>query len=460
MAEVLIVEDEFSIGQLTSEHLRDEGYEVVHVLSAGDAIKYFEAGNTPSGVILDIWLEGSNMDGIGLLKYIKSRKQHIPVIMVSGHGNIETAIQSVRLGAYDFIEKPFKAEKLLIVLQRAIEASILSEENTTLKEQYLQNAELIGVSKSIGQLKRAALLAAASSSRIMIYGSHGSGKTALARLIHEHSHRSRKPFHILCCSNLQVDEIESELFGIETKKKTKQGILEKCHQGTLMLDEISEMPLSIQGKLLQFLQCNTLHRLGSDKEIKVDVRVIGASSKNVDEELNSGRLNQSLYYRLNVIPLTIEPLTKRKEDIQPLIEHFIKHFATTLNLTSKILLPETIAIMEIYDWPGNVRQLSNVIEWLYIMLPHDTINISPDMLPDTLLNSLDSKHCHLNPITNEMLNKELKIARELFERDYLTAQLSKFGWNISKTAAFIGMDRTALHRKIRSLNIVLLEQKL
>ncbi len=453
MAHILIVDDEADIRELIADILRDEGYQPLCASSASEAIQCFENGELPSAVVLDIWLEGSEMDGIGILKYVKSNHQNIPVIMISGHGNIETAVQTIRFGAYDFIEKPFKAEKLIIMVNRAIEAFRLAQENKALKLQEKLIGELIGASKAIQQLKAAALMAAPSNSRIVITGEPGSGKEVLARLIHDNSKRAKKPFCILHSSNLSEEQLEVELFGTENKNFKKAGLLEKADHGTLYIDEISEMPIATQGKLLKFLQTQTFHKIGGSKDIKPDVRIIAASSKNLENEITSGKFNQSLYYRLNVVPLRIPPLLERKEDIKYITEHFLKSFSNSLGVPYKSLSDEALTLMSAYDWPGNIRQLSNVVEWLYIMTSDDVKEITAEMLPQEVLLSINGKHKNLNPVNSDILSKELKKARELFEKEYLCAQLNRFSWNISKTADFIGMDRTALHRKIKSLNI-------
>lgn len=453
MSEILIVDDEADIRELVAEVLHEEGYKICARSSAHDVIQYFEAGEVPLAVVLDIWLQGNEMDGIGILKYIKSQQPNVPVIMISGHGNIETAINTIKLGAYDFIEKPFKAEKLLIVLNRALEVSTLAEENRKLRSQYNLSAELIGNSKALQNLKSAALLAAPTNSRIVITGGAGSGKEVLAKFIHANSKRARKSFVCLQASNFTPEQLEGEIFGIEQKGTKKKGFLENADQGTLYIDELVELPMATQSKILKFLQTGVFQRIGSDKELKVDVRVIAASSADLEEAIANGTLNQSLYYRLNVVPLKMVPIDQRKDDVKMIVEHFLKHFALSLNLPMKKISNETLSIMCAYDWPGNIRQISNTVEWLYIMLPSLIEEITPEMLPQELTLAINEKHKNLNPVNNDILAKELKSARELFEKEYLCAQLNRFSGNISKTANFIGMDRTALHRKIKSLGI-------
>lgn len=453
MSEILIIDDEADIRELVSDILKDEGYNTIAKSSASEAVQYFESGEIPTLVIADIWLEGSTMDGIGILKYIKLHHPNIPVIMISGHGNIETAIQTIKLGAYDFVEKPFKGEKLVIMVNRAIEASNLVEENKKLKSNDGLSAELIGNSKAVQGLRSSALLSAPTNSRIVITGDAGSGKEILARFIHNNSKRNKKPFFAIQLSNFNSEQLDIELFGQETKNSKKLGILEKADQGTLYLEEISDMPISIQSKFLKFLQVGSFQRIGGDKDIKVDVRVIAASSKNLEAEIQKGNLNQSLYYRLNVVPLKIMPISQRKEDIKGITEYFLNQMSSNLGIPLKHFSQEGLSIMCAYDWPGNVRQISNVVEWIYIMTPQSSTEIKVDMLPQELLNSIHDKHKNLNPVNSDILSKELKKARELFEKEYLSAQLNRFSGNISRTANFIGMDRTALHRKIKSLSI-------
>lgn len=454
MSEILIIDDEAGIRELIADILKDEGYKVSERASAGEAIAYFEAGNTPNAVILDIWLEGSEMDGIGVLKYIKSHYSHIPVIMISGHGNIETAVQTIKLGAYDFIEKPFKSEKLLILLARAVEVANLAEENLKLKP-YQENttAELIGNSKAAQNLKASALLAAPTNSRIIIMGSSGSGKEVLARFIHNNSKRARKPFNAISMQNHNPEQLEAFLFGSDNKANRKIGILEKVDGGTLYIDEISDMPTRIQTKFLKFLQTSSFQRIESNKEIRSDIRIIAGSSKNLELEINNGKLNSSLFYRLNVVPLRMLTIAERKEDIKQIAQYFCEYFSSILSIPLKNLTNEAINVMYAYDWPGNVRQISNVIEWIYIMTPQGIVDITAEMLPQEVITSINEKHKNLNPVNADILSKELKKARELFEREYLVAQLNRFSGNISRTANFIGMDRTALHRKIKSLSI-------
>lgn len=449
MTDILIIDDEADIRDLISDILQDEGFTTTTVKNSAQTLEHLENGRAPKAVILDIWLEGSDLDGIGLLKHIKSNYPNIPVIMISGHGNIETAVKTIRMGAYDFIEKPFKAEKLIILVRRAIETSVLAAQNITLKQNYEVNADIVGNSKSIQSLRNAALLAAPTNSRVFITGEVGTGKEVLARMIHNKSKRGNHPFMIMQSASMSAEQLEDQLFGTHA---SSHGLLEVCDGGTLFIDEISEMPLATQNKLLHFLQQNTFQRIGSGLMIRSDVRIIAASSKNIDDEVAAGNISQSLYYRLNVIPLHITPLRERKEDIKPIAEHTIQQHA--LQQGRKILITDdAYSTLCAYDWPGNVRQLLNTIEWLIIMSQNSTAEIDVSSLPQAIIDAVHNKHTKLNPLSSEIISKQLKQARDLFEKEYIIAQLDRFNGNISKTAAFIGMDRTALHRKIKSLGV-------
>lgn len=446
LSTVLIIDDEADIRGIISDILEDEGFLTHQAKNASQALDYLKSNKAPKAVILDIWLEGSDIDGIGLLKVIKSNHPNIPVIMISGHGNIEMAVKTIRLGAYDFIEKPFKGEKLVILLNRAIENSIITAQNNSLKQISNFNADIIGKSKSITSLKSAALLAAPTNSRIFITGEIGTGKGVLARMIHNNSKREKHNFVVLHAA--ASDKIESEIFG----DSDKPGILEACDGGTLFIDEISDLPFFIQSKLLNFLQHASFQRLNSDINIKSDVRIIAASSKNMESEIESGNFSESLFYRLNVIPLHIAPLRDRKEDIKLIAEYSIlqhsNSYGRKINITE-----DAYTTLCTYDWPGNVRELINTIEWLFIMSQNSSSEIFANNLPQAIVDAVQNKHSNLNPVTSEIISKKLKDARDLFEKEYILAQLSRFDNNISKTANFIGMDRTALHRKIKALDI-------
>jgi two-component system, NtrC family, nitrogen regulation response regulator NtrX len=455
MAKILIVDDESDIRELLSDVLKDEGY---ITQTANNAKSALEAMNSyePDLVILDIWLEGSEFDGIGVLKRIKQTKPHLPVIMISGHGNIETAVDTIRHGAYDFIEKPFKAEKLLILANRAIEAASLSKENSSLKEQQQINSQLHGESKIIQSVIEAAKLIAIAQSRVLITGESGTGKEVLARMIHKLSSRKDKQFVTMHASSISEKDFEAEFFGVDDGKDFRIGILEKSNGGVLFIDEVSEMPLPVQAKLLKFLQEHTFYKLGNNKPIQADIRIIATSSKDLDSEVEKGKLNKSLLYRLNVAPIHLPPLRSRKDDIRILTEVLIKQLSEALGLQKIIIAEEAKVFLEMYAWPGNVRQLRNIIEWLMLMHGAENRAIQVQDLPVEITGH--SSEAHSSVIANDIVTKPLKVARDMFEKEYLEAQLARFAWNISKTADFVGMERTALHRKIKALGIE--EQKI
>lgn len=452
MARILIVDDEADIRGLLSDILQDEGYRTVTASNAAAALQIVKEEQL-NLVVLDIWLEGQEHDGIGVLKRIKTIHPNLPVIMISGHGNIETAVQTIKIGAYDFIEKPFKTEKLLIMVKRAMELSLLAQENKELKELNQVTHEIIGKSKAIEHIIDEVKLVAPTNSRILIVGEHGTGKEVLARMIHNLSNRKNKPFSTLHAANISEHNIEEVLFGIDDLKNFSVGLLEKSNGGTLFIDEISEMPLRVQAKFLKVIQENHFQKIGNSKQIPVDVRIITATSKDLLEQIELGSLNQSLYYRLNVVPLRLPPLRERKEDIMQLFDYFTEVFSKALGTTKITLSDEVMAIFEIYNWPGNIRQLKNVIEWLMIIHGKKSKIITTDLLPDYLLGKNRGENNALNLISNDISLKSLRDARTFFEKEYLKTQLERFSGNISKTAEFVGMERTALHRKLRALKI-------
>lgn len=447
MPNVLIIDDEADIRELVSDILKDEGYTTKVAANAKEAIGQMEALHSLSAVILDIWLEGSEMDGIGILKKIKALHPTLPVIMISGHGNIETAVQTIRLGAYDFIEKPFKAEKLLILLERAISSYTLIKQNDELKKANDINSEYIGVSKQSLAILNTVKTIANTNSRVLISGPHGVGKEALARYIHKKSTRADKPFFTINAANISEDKFDEELFGLDSRNGAhKEGVLDKANEGTLYIDEISEMPTKVQAKFLKVLQ-----ESGGAK--KYDIRIITGTSKNLLSEIENGKLNQSLYYRINVVPIEISPLVQRKDDIRVLIEYFIEHFAKILSVKKVSLTKQALGTLEIYNWPGNVRQLKNTVEWLMIMYGKQKLSIDTEDLPIEFM--LDYKKPKGGKVTldPDIISKPLKEAREDFEKEYLTLQLDRFLGNIAKTAEFVGMERTALYRKLKLLKI-------
>lgn len=453
---VLIVDDEEDIRTLVADILDDEGYQTRAV---ADASSFYNAihDDLPDLVILDIWLQNSAEDGIDILKNFKSSYPDIPVVMISGHGTIETAVESIKFGAYDFIEKPFKSDRLLVLVQRAIETRALREENKSLKQRIDGPSRLIGDSSAMSQVRQILEKAAPTNSRVLITGEPGTGKDIAAKVLHQQSRRADKPFMVVNCAILQPDRLEAELFGTEVNRggtgEVVRGVLENASGGTLFLDEISDMPLETQGKIIRVIQDQTFHRVGGRDEINVDVRIVASSNQDLQKAMQNGNFRQDLYYRLSVVPVHIPPLRERQNDIPQLCDYFIEQYAKTSGTPPRHLSEATIAAIQGYDWPGNVRQLKNAIEWIMIMTTTPVEQkIKPDQLPPQIMGG------NAQPDSKSISHKDiagmsLKQAREQFEREYLDMQISRFGGNISKTAAFVGMERSALHRKLKSLDL-------
>jgi len=455
-SEILIVDDEPDIRSLIAGLLEDEGYSGREAADSASTFAAIEA-RRPGLVLLDIWLEGSELDGIETLKAIKRDHPDLPVVMISGHGNIELAVTAIRLGAYDFIEKPFEAERLLLVIQRAAEAARLRRENEELRLRAGGDLCLAGNSPAINAVRAAVERVAPTGSRVLVTGPAGSGKELIARLLHAHSRRASGPFVVLNAAAMAPDRVEPELFGVEagaggTQTGRKIGTFEQAHGGTLFLDEVADMPLETQGKILRVLQDQAFQRFGGNMRVQVDVRVIAASSRDLLAEVAAKRFREDLYYRLNVVPIRVPPLRERREDIPILVEHFLATSSKAAGLPRRTISPEAMAVLETVDWPGNVRQLRNVVDWLLIMAPGEPETpISADMLPQDLGMAASGLVNYDNGA--EVMALPLREARELFERRYLQAQINRFSGNISRTAAFVGMERSALHRKLKSLGI-------
>lgn len=453
--DILIVDDEADIRNLISDILTDEKYQTRTAGTSDEALKAI-AQRVPSLLILDIWLQGSELDGLGILELVKKKYPKLPVVMISGHGNIETAVNSIKMGAYDFIEKPFKEDRLLVVVQRAIEHAKLTRENEELKLRGIREVELIGHSPAIQQLRSAISKVAPTHSRVLITGDAGTGKEMVARLIHNESARAGGPFVVVNAADLTPDKVESELFGIEDSNPNggadKVGLFELAHGGTLFIDEVADMPLQTQGRILRALQEQSFTRVRGNQVVSVDVRVIAASNHDLHMEMDSGRLRKDLYYRLNVVPLHVPSLQERRDDIPALCNYFLKRGAEISGLPRRALNEESITILQAYEWPGNVRQLRNMMEWLIIMSPGNQKEmIEPKMLPSELFESTPAM---LTPDFNaDILSMPLREARELFERQYLSSQINRFGGNISRTSNFVGMERSALHRKLKLLGL-------
>ncbi|WP_135077718.1 sigma-54 dependent transcriptional regulator [Terasakiella sp. SH-1] len=450
--DILIVDDEADIRMLTSGILEDEGYET---REAGGDTQALELVKTrrPSLVLLDIWLQGSRLDGLGILKALKKDHPDLPVVMMSGHGTIETAVKALHDGAYDFIEKPFKTDRLLMAVERALETADLRRENAELRTRGAVENQLVGSSSRINQLRQAVEKVAVSNSRVLINGPAGCGKEVAARHLHLQSKRAKGPFVVLNCATMESDKVESELFGVEANGQPgKVGFFEQAHNGTLLLDEVSDMPAETQGKIVRVLQEQRFLRVGGTTPVEVDVRVVASSSKDLSLEMAEGRFREDLFYRLSVVPIDIPSLADHRDDISTLAEYFMHKTADSLGHAPRSFSDDALAAMQAYEWPGNVRELRNVVERVLIMAPGDASQpIKSDMLPREVT-AQDSETLKWDQ-TSEIMGLPLRDAREIFEREYLSTQINRFGGNISKTASFVGMERSALHRKLKSLNL-------
>ena len=454
--DILIVDDEPDIRLLIDGILRDEGYDTRGAGDSDAAVASFRV-RRPSLAILDVWLQGSRKDGLALLESFHSEEPQVPVVMISGHGNIEMAVQAIQQGAYDFIEKPFKADRLLLVVRRALEAAALARENAELRLRAGPEAGLTGDSAAINVLRAGVERVAPTGSRVLIHGPAGSGKEVVARMVHARSRRADAPFVVLNCATLAPGRFEEELFGLEAgsdplAQPRRAGVLERAHGGTLLLDEVSDMPLETQGKIVRALQDSTFERLGGSARIKVDVRVLSTTNKDLQTEIASGRFREDLYYRLAVVPLKVPALKDRREDVPALAQRFIVRSAESAGMQPRELSADTLAALQAYDWPGNVRQLRNLMDWLLIMAPGGGADvIRADMLPPEIGANAPAL-LNIDP-TADIMGLPLREARDLFETQYLQAQLLRFGGNISRTAQFVGMERSALHRKLKQLGV-------
>ncbi len=454
--DILVVDDERDIRLLICGILRDEGYAT---REAGDSDAALEAlrARLPSLIVLDVWLQGSRLDGIGILEVIAREYPDLPVIIISGHGTIELAVRAIKMGAYDFVEKPFQTDRLLLVVARAIEAAKLKRENAELKLRAGRDCELTGTSSAINMVRNAIERVAPTGSRVLLTGPPGAGKEIAARLIHRLSRRADGPFVVLNAATLAPERMEIELFGVESgvggdRAARKLGTFEQAHGGTLLLDEVADMPLETQGKILRFLQEQAFQRVGGGPRIEVDVRIIAASNRDLRAEIAAGRFREDLYYRLNVVPIRIPALRERREDIPALARHFMIRAAEAAGLPPREIGEDAMTALQTCEWPGNVRQLRNLVEWLLIMAPgNPQTPIRADMLPSDLAASAPPSIRRDGAA--EIMAMPLREARETFEREYLHAQLVRFGGNISRTAAFIGMERSALHRKLKLLGL-------
>ncbi|MFA7307799.1 MAG: sigma-54 dependent transcriptional regulator [Hyphomicrobium sp.] len=451
-ADILIVDDEADIRDLIAGILQDEGHRTRLARDSDEALRAIE-DRKPHLVILDIWLQGSRLDGLEVLTIMKRTYPDLPVVIISGHGNIETAVTAIKRGAYDYIEKPFKADRLVLVTLRALEASQLKREVRELKERSVVSADMIGKSPAINQLKNNIDKAGPTNSRIMLRGASGSGKELAARVLHQKSLRADGPFVVLNAAAMVPDRVEEELFGTEdrTGGPRKVGALEEAHTGTLYIDEVADMPMETQGKILRVLVEQKFLRLGGSQKVSVDVRIISSTSRDLDHDIREGRFREDLYHRLNVVTLRVPSLAERREDIPDLIQYFIVQVAQTSGLAPRRIGEDATAVLQAHDWPGNVRELRNNVERLLILAGGDaSAAITADMLPDEIGSNVPLP---VNGGAEHLMSLPLREAREIFEREYLLAQINRFGGNISRTAEFVGMERSALHRKLRALGV-------
>ena len=455
-SEILVVDDEPDIRMLIDGVLSDEGYTVRQAGDSDAAIAAFRL-RRPSLVVLDVWLQGSRLDGLGILQAIHMEEPHVPVVMISGHGTIETAVAAIQHGAYDFIEKPFKSDRLILVARRALEAARLASENAELRLRAGTESRLTGDSPAMVQLRTSLERVATTNSRVLVSGPAGSGKEVAARMIHARSRRADGPFVALNCATLAPARFEEELFGVEAgpdpvTTARRAGMLERAHTGTLLLDEVSDMPLETQGKIVRALQDQSFERLGGSTRVKVDVRVLATTNRDLQAEIGNGRFREDLFYRLAVVPVRMPSLKERREDVPDLARYFLERSAESSGMPPRTLSADALAALQAYDWPGNVRQLRNLMDWLVIMAPGSPADlIRAEMLPPEI--SQGAPVLMNFESGADIMALPLREARDLFETQYLQAQLMRFGGNISRTAGFVGMERSALHRKLKQLGV-------
>jgi two-component system, NtrC family, nitrogen regulation response regulator NtrX len=452
-SDILIVDDEADIRELVAGILDDEGFSTRTARDSDSALNEV-ANRRPHLVFLDIWLQGSKLDGLQLLEQIKKDNPELPVVMISGHGNIETAVAAIKRGAYDFIEKPFKSDRLILVATRALETSRLKREVRELKQLAPTASVLTGHSPCMNQLRQTVERAAKANSRILIVGPSGSGKELAARTLHQHSTRMEGPFVVINAAAITPERMEEEMFGVDQAngEARKVGALEEAHGGTLFIDEIGDLPRETQNKILRVLVDQTFLRVGGTTKVQVDVRIVSSTARNLEEEIAAGRFREDLYHRLSVVPIRVPPLSERREDIPELIDYFMDQISATTGLPKRQIGQDAMAVLQSHVWPGNVRQLRNNVERVMILAGGGPeAIITADMLPQdvgsmvpAMPNSNNGEH---------IMGLPLREAREVFERDYLIAQISRFSGNISRTAEFVGMERSALHRKLKALGV-------
>jgi two-component system nitrogen regulation response regulator NtrX len=451
-ADILVVDDETDIRDLVAGILEDEGYRARTARNADEAFAAIQA-RRPNLVFLDIWLQGSRLDGLQILDQIVADHPEVPVIMISGHGNIETAVSAIKHGAYEFIEKPFKADRLILLATRALETQRLKREVKDLKQIASVPSSLVGRSVAMNQVRQAIERVAPTNSRVMIIGSSGCGKELVARTIHAQSQRAAGPFLVVNAAAMAPERMETELFGVEAinGENRRVGALEEAHGGTLFIDEVADMPRETQNKIMRVLTDQSFQRVGGTGKVQVDVRVISSTSRNLEAEIAAGRFREDLFHRLAVVPLRVPPLAERREDIPELIGFFMEQISQATGLPVRTMGEDALAVLQSHDWPGNVRQLRNNVERLMILAggEPDAV-ITSRMLPQDVGSMVPTMPANGG---EQLLGLGLREAREMFEREYLVAQINRFGGNISRTAEFVGMERSALHRKLKSLGI-------
>ena len=453
-SDILIVDDESDICELVAGLLQDEGYATRTARDSDTALNEITS-RRPNLVFLDIWLQGSRLDGLQLLDSVKEQHPELPVVMISGHGNIETAVAAIKRGAYDFIEKPFKADRLVLVADRALETSRLKREVKELKALGPLATGMVGHSPSLNQLRQTIEKAAPTNSRILIVGPSGAGKELAARTLHSRSTRAGGPFVVINAAAITPERMEIELFGVEQtngSQARKVGALEEAHGGTLFIDEIADMPRETQSKILRVLVDQTFQRVGGPTKVAVDVRIVSSTSRNIEAEISAGRFREDLYHRLSVVPIRVPPLAERREDIPDLVNYFMEQISQATGLPQRTIGGDAMAVLQSHDWPGNVRQLRNNVERLMILAGGDpSAVINASMLPQDVGSMAPTMPS--GDGGEQLMGLPLREARELFEREYLLAQINRFGGNISRTAEFVGMERSALHRKLKALGI-------
>jgi len=450
MSDILIVDDERDIRELISDILEDEGYATRLAENSNEAMSAINA-EPPALLILDIWLKDSRMDGIDILKAVKRDNPDVPVVIISGHGNVEIAVAAIKQGAYDFIEKPFNIDQLLVVIRRAMETSRLRRENQSLRRQDVVHAQMIGASVAFRNLASQLDKVTKSNGRVMLTGPAGSGKEVAARYIHANSERADAPFVTVNCAGVAPERMEEVLFGRETPERgIEPGLLEQAHGGVIYFDEVADMPIGTQSKILRVLVDQQFQRVGGNDRVRVDLRVISSTIRDLEEAIAAQTFRQELYHRLNVVPIAVPSLEDRREDIPMLAMHFVEEFKTAQGLPERELSDDAAALLQTMIWPGNVRQLKNMIERILI-LSDGSGAITARELPGAQEPDDDQARVVLS---GAMATLPLREAREAFEREYLLTQINRFGGNISKTANFVGMERSALHRKLKSLGVV------